>query len=164
MPQHEEEFIPETSCDKQKEDGNNSSTSNVMSSESDCSPENLYYYCSYCCTLFLEKWKMFQVYLLLICPYNTLLSFLSTMCKSSRLLCGNYISLSHESDKQATRLWCYQPTSTVLLQLDYWSYIIYNSKYKNNKLWHFIDFQNIYRFVWESIRYLCKYILEGHSW
>ena len=55
MPQHEEEFIPETSSDKQKEDGNNSSTSNVMSSESDCSPENLNYYCSYCCTLLLEK-------------------------------------------------------------------------------------------------------------
>ena len=55
MPQHEEEFIPETSGDKQKKDGNNSSTSNVMSYESDCSPENLYYYCSYCCTLLLEK-------------------------------------------------------------------------------------------------------------
>ena len=41
MPQHEEDFLLETFSDKHKEDSNDSSTFNVMPSESDCSPEHL---------------------------------------------------------------------------------------------------------------------------
>lgn len=54
-PQHEEEFLLETSSDEHKEYDSNSSSYNVVTTGSDCAFENLYHYCSYSGTLLLEK-------------------------------------------------------------------------------------------------------------